>query len=254
MSPVYIITGAASGIGRATAQLLLDAGARVTVCDVNPDIETLFADGLGAERVLALTGDLADPAVNQQLVAATVARFGELHGIVVNAATGGPSARIEDLNLMDLQRTFDVNLTGPVSLIQAAIPALRKTCGSIVNLGSVFADAPPVGGGAYSLTKGAVHSLTRVLAVELGPDSIRCNTVAPGFILTRMHEEEVEVQAQARSITTEERFAQLRSEVPLGRHGTSEDVARAIAWLLSPESDYVTGQVVSVNGGIRFGS
>src|SRR5690606_28399637 len=139
---------------------------------------------------------------------------------------------------------LDINVVALVAMVQAATPALIESRGSIVNLGSVFATEPVRGGGAYCMSKGAVHTLTRVLSIELGEAGVRCNTVAPGYILTAMHEEEVEGQAAELGISTDERFAQLRAEVPLKRHGVPADIAGAVAWLLGPDSTYVTGQSI----------
>ena len=171
--------------------------------------------------------------------------------LVNNAATGGESATIGDLDLDGLRRTLEVNVVAVIGLIQLALPLLTAApAGKIVNVGSLFGDDPVPGGAPYCVSKGAIHTLTRSLAVELGPHGVSCNTVAPGFILTPMHAEEVEFQAASRGISADERYAELRAEVPLGRHGSPEDVAAAILWLSTAESAYVTGQKVAVNGGV----
>lgn len=250
---VAIVTGAGSGIGLATARRLADDGYRLGVCDLDAGAVEAFADEIADGRAVAVVGDIGDAAVRDRLIAEVRSRFGRLDALVNNAATGGESAEVADLSLDGLRRTLEVNLVAVVALTQSAIPLLAESGrGSVVNLGSVFASDPVVGGGAYCVTKGAIDVLTRVLALELGPRGITCNTVAPGYIMTRMHAEEVEFQARQRGIETEERFAELRAEVPVGRHGTPEDVADAISWLIGPDSRYVSGHRLAVNGGISF--
>ncbi|UOR01974.1 SDR family oxidoreductase [Leucobacter allii] len=252
--PVAIVTGAASGIGLASAARLLADGFRLGVCDVSSRLRERFAAEIADRRVVAVAGDLADPAVRQELVDATAAAFGGIDALVNNAASGGEAAEVARLDLDALRRTLEVNVIAVIALTQLAIPHLeRSRRGRVVNMGSLFGDEPVVGGAPYCASKGAIHTLTRVLAVELGPAGITCNTVAPGFILTPMHAEEVEFQARERGVTAEQRYAELRAQVPLGRHGTPEDIADTVAWLLADDSRYVTGQRIAVNGGVQFG-
>ena len=181
-----------------------------------------------------------------------MASYGRLDAVVNNAGIGGPSGDLDSVAMDDVVHTLDVNLLGPVRLCRAAIPHLKaRAPGRIVNLGSLFADQPVVGGSAYIMSKAAIRSLTHCLALELGPNGITVNTVAPGFMMTRMHEEEVAAQARAAGIDTAERMLQLRNSVPLRRHGDGDDVAGAVAWLLSDDAAYVTGQTIAVNGGVQ---
>lgn len=250
--PVHIVTGAASGIGRAVAERLIADGALLAICDLDDSLRETFATEIARGDAVARVGDISAEGEAEALVAQALTAFGRLDGLVNNAATGGPGAEVSLLNLDALRRTLEINVVALVALVQAATPALTRAGGSIVNLGSVFATEPVRAGGAYCMSKGAVHTLTRVLAIELGEFGVRCNTVAPGYILTKMHEEEVVAQAAERGISPEERFAELRSEVPLQRHGQPQDVASTVAWLLGPDSAYVTGQSIPVNGGIQF--
>ena len=119
-------------------------------------------------------------------------RYGGVDVLVNNAGIGGPSGDLDSVSMDDVVHTLDVNLLGPVRLCRAAIPHLKaRGSGRIVNVGSLFADQPVVGGSAYIMSKAAIRSLTHCLALELGPNGITVNTVAPGFMMTRMHEEEV---------------------------------------------------------------
>lgn len=250
---VAIVTGAGSGIGFAIATRLLAEGYRVGLCDLDENLNESFRAEIADGRAVAVVGDVSQAAARDQLISEVRERFGRLDALVNNAATGGAAAQISEMDLDSLRRTLEINVVAVIALTQAAIPLLRLSPrGSVVNLGSVFANEPVVGGGEYCVSKGAIQVLTRVLALELGKHGITCNTVAPGFIMTRMHTEEVEFQAQQRGISTEERFAELRAEVPVQRHGQPEDIADSVAWLVGPGSRYVTGHELAVNGGINF--
>lgn len=251
---VAIVTGAASGIGLATATRLLADGCRLGLNDVSSAVTERFETEIANGTAVAVVGDLADASVRQQLVDTTVHAFGGLDALVNNAADGGEAAEVEGIDLDALRRTLEINVVAVIALAQLAIPLLKRSAsGRIVNMGSLFGDEPVVGGAPYCASKGAIHTLTRVLAVELGPAGITCNTVAPGFILTPMHAEEVEFQARGRGITPGQRYAELREQVPLRRHGMPEDIADTVAWLLGSDSRYVSGQRIAVNGGVQFG-
>lgn len=250
-APVAIVTGAAEGLGHSIAVRLLADGHPVVASDINPAIATAFADGDIGDRLRTVVADVAAPDSGERLVAEALRSFGRIDAVVNNAGVGGPGSLVEDLDLDDLESVFDVNVLGAVRLCQAVIPHLKaQGSGRIINLGSVFADNPVIAGSAYSMSKAAIRSLSQCLALELGPFGITVNTIAPGYMMTRMHEEEVALQATSLGVSVDERLATLRQDVPLRRHGTGQDVAGVVAWLLSPDSCYVTGQTLGVNGGI----
>jgi NAD(P)-dependent dehydrogenase (short-subunit alcohol dehydrogenase family) len=249
---VAIVTGAADGLGLAIAARLLRDGYRVVASDISPPSPVLTADR-HADRLHAAVVDATDPLSGTTLVDLAMGVFGRLDAVVNNAGVGGPGALVEDLVIDDIRQVFEVNVLGTVRLSQAAIPYLKaQGSGNIVNLGSVFADEPVPEGSAYCMSKAAIKSFTQCLALELGQSGIRVNAVAPGYMLTKMHLDEISLQAERLGVTPDHHRGILRESVPLRRHGTGDDVANVVSWLLSADASYVTGQTIGVNGGISF--
>lgn len=247
-----IVTGAADGLGRDIAQRLLTDGWCVVAADISPAVGDIFTAGAFDGRVRATVADIAGPDAGDALVRTAMASYGRIDAVVNNAGVGGPSGDLDAIEMADVERTLEVNLLGPIRLCRAAIPLLKEQrSGRIVNVGSLFADRPVVGGSPYIMSKAALRSLSQCLALELGPSGITVNTVAPGYMMTKMHEEEVAAQARAAGVGADERLLALRAEVPLRRHGDGADVAGAVAWLLSDDAAYVTGQTIGVNGGVQ---
>jgi 3-oxoacyl-[acyl-carrier protein] reductase len=226
-----VITGGSRGIGAATVELFAARGDRVYfLYEKNHEAAEAVAVKTGATPICC---DVADAAA----VKAAFAQIPEVDVLVCNAG-------ICHYGLMSMMeesawdRIFDVNVKGIYHCVNAAMPAfLRKHSGSIVTVSSMWGIAGSSCEAAYSATKGAVISLTKALAKELGPSGIRVNCVAPGVILTDMC-----------ANVAEDVLRELAEESPLGRNGTPEDVAKAIGYLA--DADFVTGQVLSVNGGL----
>jgi NAD(P)-dependent dehydrogenase (short-subunit alcohol dehydrogenase family) len=247
-----VVTGTAHGLGFDIAKRLLVDGWCVIASDVTADVDSRFEPGTFDGRVRTAVADIAAPDTADALVRTALASFGRIDAVVNNAGIGGPGGDLDAVAIDDVIRTLEVNLLGAVRLCRAAIPHLKaQRSGRIVNIGSVYAEQPVTGGSAYIMSKAALRGLSQCLALELGPFGITANTVSPGYMLTRMHAEEVELQAQSAGIDPQLRLQQLRDEVPLGRHGNGVDVAGAVTWLLSDDAAYVTGQTIGVNGGIK---
>jgi NAD(P)-dependent dehydrogenase (short-subunit alcohol dehydrogenase family) len=189
---------------------------------------------------LAVTGDVSDPASCAAVVEQVVGRFGGLHILVNNVGIIGPPGTVVELDLAEWERCLRVNLTSMVLMSRFAIPHLRAAGGgSIVNMSSV---AGLVGGlpmVAYSASKGAINSLTRTMAFQHGPENIRVNAVAPGFVYTPMVAGLSDADREMR-----------RLAAPLRTEGTGWDVGRAVVYLASDEARWITGTILPVDGGL----
>jgi 3-oxoacyl-[acyl-carrier protein] reductase len=238
-----LVTGASRGIGRAIAVALARGGASVALNYAGNEAAAQEALGLveraGAARARLLRFDVADPAACAGAVEEVVGELGGLH-ILVNNAGVAVDQLVMRLKDEDWQRQLDVNLTGAFHLIRAVTrPMMKQRAGSIVNLTSVVGEMGNAGQAAYAATKAGLIGLTKSVARELASRNIRVNAVAPGFIDTDMT---AALPEAARQKMTE--------MIPLGRLGSAEDVAAAVAWLCSDQASYVTGEVLRVNGGM----
>ena len=240
-----IVTGAASGMGRATAHLFADEGANVVVVDVGAARVDAIVDEIteAGGSVLGIVADLADPAQIPTIVERTVERFGGIDILVNNAGVshlGGattPEADFEET----WQHTIDVNLTAQARLIRAALPHLMaKGEGRVVNIASTEGLIATGGLVAYTATKHGVIGLTKSFAVELGRHGVTVNCICPGPIRTGM----------TASIPDEAKEAYARRRVPLRRYGDPEEVAQMTLSLVLPAASFCNGAVLPVDGGM----
>lgn len=247
-----IVTGAARGLGAGIVARLLADGWRVGLVDVAGSRVTARRLDPAGGRTVGIDADVTREADCARAVRETVDAFGRLDALVNNAGVGGPSTPVHETEPEIFRDVLEVNLVGPFLMARAAVPELLRVGedAAIVNITSVLGQRGEAGAGAYSASKGGLALLGQVLAKELAADGIRVNSVAPGNMLTEMHREHVQSIADRCGSSYDEALAEVRATVPLGRHGTAEDVGDAVAWLLSPGSSYVTGQTVAVNGGI----
>jgi NAD(P)-dependent dehydrogenase (short-subunit alcohol dehydrogenase family) len=243
-----LITGAARGIGYATALRMLEAGARVAINDIDRDALDMATRDLGGAgpRVLPIVADVSDISTHERIVRQVVDEFGSLDILVNNAGSFEPSSLDQlDPDLVDKQ--LALNVKGLVFL-SSACAQVMKPGGAIVNLSSLGGVRPPFTGlAAYHATKGAVDSLTRDMALEWGPRGIRVNGAGPGGILTEGGGQVIEDPLYPVEVMDEiRRRATAR---PLGRMGYADDLAMAIVFLASPAAGFVTGQQLLVDGG-----
>ncbi|WP_313807234.1 SDR family oxidoreductase [Sphingobium sp.] len=233
---VAIVTGGASGIGLAVVERFIEQGARVCAVDRDGDKLSALAS-LG--DVLPFQCDVTSDDAPAAIVGAALERFGKLD-ILVNVAGRGSSPSAHETSDVDWDEWQAVNLRSTFRLSRDALPALRETRGTIVNMASTLGLSGYRGNAAYSAAKAGVIGLTRQMAVDYAGDGIRVNAVAPGIILTPSTAERMKMRA-------------FRSQVvgtsPLGRPGTAEEVAGTVVFLCSDDAGYITGQTIAVDGG-----
>jgi glucose 1-dehydrogenase len=243
-----LVSGGSSGIGAsaclriAEAALARGSQPKIAVCGhtFNTTQEEVVRSIMAMGGIaIALSGDLGNPEVPSQLVAAAVAEFGGLDVLVANAGIASPGA-ICDLSIEDWDDMFSVNLRGAWLLAKASYPHLRESRGSACFTSSMSGQLPHAGSGAYSPTKAALTMLAQTLALEWAPDGIRVNVVSPGMTHTPMSEK----------MYADPQIKKAREAIiPLARIGEPVDIANVIEFLVSPLSGYVTGQDICVDGG-----
>lgn len=241
MSRTVIVTGASRGIGRAAARLFARKGYSTVVNYHRSEQEALsLIQSLTQEgcSVLAVRADVSDPIQVKGLFQKTQEVFGGLD-VLINNAGVAQTGLLTDCTPGQWDRIFDVNVKGTFLCCQQAVPLfLREHRGKIVNVSSIWGITGASCEAAYSASKAALIGLTKALAKELGPSGIQVNCVAPGVVDTQMNANLTPADLDA-----------LKEETPLGVIGSPEDIARSIYFLASSESDFITGQVLSPNGG-----
>jgi len=241
---VAVITGASRGIGQSIAGSLAGAGAQIVISGRKPDTLAAAADELRSTgaNVRAIAAHNGDKAALQRLIAGAVDAFGGVDILVNNAATNPHFGPLLDAEDSMWQKTLEVNIMGAVWLTQAVVPLMKQRgCGKIINVTSVNGLRPGRWQGVYSATKAALISVTQTLAMELAPDNIQVNAIAPGLIETRF----------AQAITGNDAIMDaLLPRIPQGRVGQPNDLAGIAVFLASAASAYATGQVFVVDGGL----
>jgi len=236
---VAIVTGSTRGIGRAIADALADAGARVVVSSEDHEATAGAAAELG-RGAIGVPCDVTEAAEIAGLVDATIAAFGGIDIVVSNAGITGAPGPFATIDVADYARVFDVNLTSMVNLANHALPHLARRDGSLILLASIAGLRGNGAINAYALAKAGVIQLARNLAVEWGPRGVRVNAISPGLIATEL----------SRPLLDDEHFMTRRLQMtPLRRAGTPEEVAGAALFLASPAAGFVTGHNLVVDGG-----
>ncbi len=238
----YLISGGASGIGKATAERILAAGGSVALIDVDAAALERAGQELGrGEDVLAIIGDVSDADQVETAVDRTLERFGSLSGAVTSAGIFDPRDLV-DLDALDLgvfERVMAVNIGGTMLVLRAVLPHLAADS-SVVTVASTAGLRGHGFGPSYTASKGAVVALTRLIALQYGPRGIRANCVCPGATAG---------EGMGATFSDADLATQASIDLPLRRVGQAAEVGAVIATLLSDETSYVTGQVIAIDGG-----
>lgn len=238
---VAFVTGAAQGIGKAIAIAFAKEGANVIISDINFELAAQTAKEVGAlgVKALAIKTNVADLADVEKSVEESVKTFGRIDILVNNAGITKDNLLIR-MKKEDWDAVIGVNLSGVFNCTKAISSLMMKQrCGKIINIASIVGQMGNFGQANYAASKGGVIAFTKTVARELASRNVTANAVAPGFIQTAMTDK-----------LSEDVKNKMLEQVPLGKLGQPEDVANAVLFLAGPDSDYITGQVIAVNGGM----
>ena len=234
---VAIVTGGASGIGFATAKKLILKGATVVICDINDNIEDI-ASYLG-NRCYGIKCDVSKEDDVKLVVETTLKNYHKIDFLVANAGIGGSANKQHELSFEDYNKVISVNQNGIFLFNKYVISSmLENGGGAIVNTSSMFGVVGTNSSFAYSVSKGAINNMTRSLALTYAKDNIRVNAVAPGYVDTPILKD---VPKEYKDV--------MASSIPMGRLGKDSEIANLICYLLSDEASFITGDIVSIDGG-----
>ncbi len=257
---VVIVSGIGPGLGESTARQLAESGARVVLAARSKDrLEALRADlsGAGAD-VIAVPTDLAHADQAHALAEKTLEAFGSIDSVIHNAFTAGAPKPVTEADFDEWRRIFDVNVYGALELSKACAPSLEKAAAShgdasIVFITSMAMRSVRPGDGAYAISKGTLHTTVKMMALELGPKRIRVNAIAPGWIDGPSVHGWIAWEADRRGVPQSEVRGEIEARIPLGHHiPASDEIARSVVFMASPQAIAVTGQTLDANGGEYF--
>jgi len=252
-----LVTGSSRGLGYAAASLLAKEGCKVAINGRDGEKIKATAEKLAQEsgtQVIGLAGDVSDASVPEKLIQQTVESLGGLDILITNASGPVPGS-IEALDEAAWQKGIDLSLMAHVRLIKAALPHLRRSeSASILTITSYSVKQPIPNLLISNSVRAATAGLTKTLALELGKENIRLNSILPGWTETERVAELMEARAKNNGTTVEEEFAKQTAEIPLGRMARPQEFANAAVFLVSPAASYITGVLLNVDGGVIKGT
>lgn len=252
---VVIVSGIGPGLGRSTAVLSAQEGADVVLAARTPENLAAVEEEITAlgRRALSVPTDITDADQCRALAERAVAEFGRIDVLVNNAAHPGPHKPLADVDIDRFRQAFEVNVFGTLALTQAVIPALRDAGGgSIVMVNTVGMRRPSLGSGPYASSKAALNLLAQSLALELGPDGIRVNSVMPSYIWGDPVRRHFERLAEERGVEYQTVYDEAAGALPLRKLATPDEIAEAIVFFASDRSGVITGQSLNVDCGGSF--
>ena len=236
---VAIVTGGASGIGKAIVEVFLQEGAKVVVADLDENAGRVILEGNTVGNVIFIKADIASPEDNKKIVDAAIENFGALHIAVNNAGISGASNDVGDYPIESWNKVIDINLNGVFYGMHYQLPEIEKVGGSIVNMASILGQVGFANSSAYVAAKHGIVGLTKSAAWEYGERNVRINAIGPGFIVTPLIDKELDNQVQK----------DLASQHALQRLGKPQEVAELALWLASEKSSFATGGYYPIDGG-----
>jgi len=254
---VVLITGASRGLGYAAARVIGQEGAKLAINSRNVGSLEEAAQVLREEtrtEVLALPGDLVDPDVPRQLVEQTASHYGRLDILIANAG-GPPAGRFETLEEKDWMEAINLSFMSNVRLIKAALPYLRNSdAASVLTVTSWVVKQPLPNLILSNSIRSATIGLTKTLALELGKEGIRFNSILPAWTDTERFRQLMGLRAKTRGASEDDEMARAVQETALGRIGTPDEFANAAAFMVSPVASFITGHMLAVDGGVYKGT
>lgn len=236
---VAIVTGGASGIGKAIVEIFLEEGAKVVIADINEELGLAMLEENSEGNLVFIKADSASTEDSEKIVSAAVENFGALHIAVNNAGIGGPSTDVGNYPLDLWNKVIDINLNGVFYGMHFQLPEMEKVGGSIINMASILGEVGFANSSAYAAAKHGVVGLTKSTAWEYGTRDVRINAIGPGFIKTPMIDNEINDETQQ----------YLASQHALQRLGSPREVAELALWLASEKSSFATGGYYPIDGG-----